>query len=215
MKASFRFIITLAAGLTALTLTADETEVKTPVPGFRPECESAADFADRIGSVTVRIYPTVIRTPVTTSFSKESQQQIVDYLNRKGIAKAVAAASPIDPGELTGRGQFDWFQNDMTVIGEAVGQQAIGESYAMVMEVLFPPQRGSMQSVFGIHCIVLDASGSNAFSFLLNSHHQVFVDAAMTSDDGSERSRAELVRKATEVGLEALTAQIAAEKENL
>ena len=215
MKTSFRFIIVLAATALALNLGADEVEEKIPAPGFRPECESAAEFVAQLENGAVRVYPTIIRTPVSTSFSEDSQRQIVDYLNGKEITKAVAEAGPIDPGELSGRGQFDWFQNDLSVIGTAVKKQSIEEPYVLVMEVLFPPQRGSRQAVFGIHCIVLDAAGNNAFSFLLNSHHQPFVDAAMVSEDDSEQSRADLVRKATEVGLEALTAQIASEKEKL
>ena len=76
------------------------------------------------------------------------------------------------------------------------------------MEVLFPPIRGSSQAVFGIHCIILDNRGENAFSFLLNSHHQMFVDAKLTADDLSDESRTALIRKATDVGMQALAGQL-------
>ncbi len=56
--------------------------------------------------------------------------------------------------------------------------------------------------------MVLDAEGQNVFSFLLNAHHQMFIDAAMMTDNLSEKTHAELVQKATAVGLEALVAQI-------
>jgi hypothetical protein len=68
--------------------------------------------------------------------------------------------------------------------------------------------RGDRQMVFGVHCIILNAKGENAFSFLLNSHHQIFTDAEMVADDRTEKSRNELIRKATEIGLEALVQQI-------
>ncbi|NNJ69797.1 MAG: hypothetical protein HKP10_00750 [Kiritimatiellales bacterium] len=189
-------------------ISADETKEKTPHPGYRPESELAADFIRTVTTAAVRVYPTIIRTPTNTFFSTESQEQIVEFLNRKKITKAIPADRSIDPGELKGRGQFDWFTNDETVIGNEVKKERIREQYALVMEVLFPPQRGNRQSVFGIHCIVLDTEGRRAFSFLLNSHHQMFVDTNMVADDLSNESRAELVHKATALGLDALSQHI-------
>ena len=208
MKVSTRFIIALGVASFSLSLSADEAEEINPSPGFRPECELASAFIADVKTSTVRVYPTIIRSPTNTTYSAESQQQVVAFLNGKKIIKAVSNEEKVDPGELQGRGQFDWFQNDMATIGREVKSQGIDEDYILVMEVLFPPQRGNRQSVFGIDCIVLDAEGSNGFSFLLNSHHQMFVEADLVADEVSEQSRAALVEKATAVGLEALVAQI-------
>jgi hypothetical protein len=187
---------------------AHETAEKSPHPGFRPECESDAAFVAEIKTADMRVYPTIIRTPTNTYFSSESQQQIVVFLNDNKVTTATSDSSKIDPGKLKGAAQFDWFMNDMAVIGKAIKSRAVDEDYILVMEVLFPPMHGNRQAVFGIHCIILDAEGENAFSFLLNSHHQMFVDADLVVDDLSEKSRAELVSKATGVGLEALVGQI-------
>ncbi len=208
MKVSTRVIIALALASFTLALPAHETKEKTPAPGFRPESELASAFVADVKTATIRVYPTIIRTPTNTTFSMESQQQVVAFLSEKEIAKAVSDTNTIDPGEFKGRGQFDWFQNDMAVIGQNVQKKKIDEKYAIVMEVLFPPQRGNNQTVFGIHCIILDTAGQNVFSFLLNSHHQMFVDAAMHIEEGTTETRAVLIRQATAVGMEALLRQL-------
>ncbi len=120
MKMSTRFIIALAVASFALALSADEAEEKNSSPGFRPECELASVFIADVKTATVRVYPTIIRSPTNTSYSAASQQQVVAFLNGKKITIAVSDEVKIDPGELQGRGQFDWFQNDMATIGREV-----------------------------------------------------------------------------------------------
>ena len=208
MKTPIFSAIMLALAALCLSLPAHETEEKSPYPGFRPECERAPAFIADVKTATVRVYPSVIRTPTNTTYSAASQQQVVAFLNEEKITRAVADDIPVEVGEIQGRGQFDWFQNDMATIGQEVESRGVDADYVLVMEVLFPPQRGSRQSVFGIHCIVLNTEGQNAFSFLLNSHHQMFVDAKMTGEGESDQVRNELIKKATAVGLEALAAQI-------
>ena len=205
---TIRAAIACALVLTSLPLSAHETKEKVSSPGFRPECELAATFIDNVESAAVVVYPTIIRTPTNTTFSSVSQQQVVDFLTGRKMTKAGVDTTELDPGQIKGNGQFDWFQNDMAVLGEKIRMQDIQKDYALIMEILFPPMRGDRQRVFGIHCIILDAKGENAFSFLLNSHHQMFVDAKMMAEDLSDKSRDELIKKATEVGLAALVEQI-------
>lgn len=213
MKASCSSLVALILFALCLTLPADETNEKSPYPGFRPESALDSAFIAEIKTATVAVYPTIIRTPTNTTFSADSQKQIVAFLNGRQITKAVSNDNPIDPGEIKGQGQFNWFENDMAVIGAEVQKQGLEEKYAVAMEVLFPPTRGDRQAVFGIHCIILDRQGGNAFSFLLNSHHQIFCDADMVANDLSEQSRAALIKKATAAGLEALDQQIKLETE--
>lgn len=208
MKTSLRIVTTLAFVALSLPLSANETQEKVPAPGYRPECERTTSFAADITTASIRVYPTILRTPTNTTFSTESQQQIVAYLNDNKITKALADDSCIDPGELKGMGQFQWFQNDSEVIGKELQTRKISEPYILVMEILFPPMPDNRMMVFGIHCIVLDRKGENVFSFLLNSHHQMFVDAKMMANDSSEKNREELIRKATQVGLDALALQL-------
>jgi len=46
------------------------------------------------------------------------------------------------------------------------------------------------------------------FSFLLNSHHQIFVDAQLFAENSSEAARERLMQRATQAGIAALQAQL-------
>ncbi len=208
MKTSMRFIIALAVFTLSLPIAADETEEKTPSPGFRMQSELVQSFVSDIKTATIRVYPSIIRTPTNTTFSTASQEQVVAFLNAQNMAAAVMDDQAIDPGQINGNSQFEFCQNDMKVIGSEIRKRKISEEYILVMEVLFPPTRDNKMAVFGIHCIILNNEGQNVFTFLLNSHHRLFVDAQMISDNLSEDSREKLIQKATRAGLEALRLQI-------
>ena len=92
---------------------ADETEEKSSHPGFRPESEHAAAFLESVKFAKVAVYPLIIRTVAGTSYSEDSQKQVVSMLNEKQVTAAVAKAGTIDPGELKGEGQWGIFQNDL------------------------------------------------------------------------------------------------------
>jgi hypothetical protein len=186
---------------------AHETEEKIAAPGFRPESEHAATFIKTQPAAKVAVHPTVIRTVEGTAYSSASQQQVVAALADGPFLALSAEATPLDPGELKGQeqGQYGMFQNDMQTFGAALDDRATDVQYHLILEVLLPPGN---RAVFGIHCFVLDRAGRNAFSFLLNSHHQLFVEADMNAADDSPAARTELVRKATEVGIKALQQQI-------
>jgi hypothetical protein len=186
---------------------AHEAEEKIPDPGFRPHSEYAPAFLEALETDAIAVYPSIIRTVDGTYHSAESQQKIVSLLKEKKIAAAVAQTSAIDPGALKGQSQWDIFQNDMRTIAEQLKSRNSDAAYNLIMEFLFPPGN---QSVFGIHCYVLDQQGENAFSFLLNSHHKLFVDANLSAEDSSEASRAILIDKAAQVGVTALLQQVKA-----
>jgi hypothetical protein len=206
MKVSaFLSTTVLWAAVLCLSGAAHETETKLPSPGFRPGSEHASAFLNTLRFTTVDIYPTVVRTPDATSYSASSQRRIVSLLNGNGVTTAVARTEAIDPGELKGRSQWDIFQNDMQTLAEEIKARESDADHSLVVEVLFPP---SKRKVFGIHCYVWDRQGRNAFSFLLNSHHRLFVDANLIAEDASEASRAALVEMATPVAVTALIQQI-------
>jgi hypothetical protein len=72
------------------------------------------------------------------------------------------------------------------------------------MEILVPGD----QSVFGIELYIMDPQGRSAFSFLLNSHHELFAGAKLVARNSSEEARETMIENATRIGLVALKAQI-------
>lgn len=176
-------------------------------PGFRPKSKLANTFLEHLGSSRIAVLPTVIRTKTTTTFSQASQEAVVDFLKEHKLGVPVARKVKLDMGELKGKYQFDWFQNDRMRLGKIVKTQS-GADYYMALEYLVPKFPSGDIAVFGVHIYVLDANGENAFSFLLNSHHKILVEAGLKSADSSDQGREALVLKGTDVALDALLQQI-------
>lgn len=189
---------------------AHEHDIKTPDPGFRPESEHAAAFLDALDTATVTVYPSIVRRANRTACSFASQEQIAALLNESGLLTVRTAPNRVDLGPLRGSSQWEIFETDMQRIGESLKKWRPDTQYHLFMEFLLPV---SDQNIFGVHVFILDAEGQNAFSFLLNSHHQSFVDAGLVTEDSSEAARTTLMERATKLGIAALEAQIAQVRE--
>jgi len=195
------------AGIFALPVLAQLLAEPSQPPGFRPRSDYAQQFVAGYREANIHVYPSIIRSPLATGYSRSSQEQVVAFVNGHQLGKASAVTPELDPGALKGRAQYAMFENDLEVLGAAVKEDTAAADYQLVMEFLLPPPRGEQLMVFGIHCFVFDKQGHNAFSFLLNSHHKPFVEAQLMGAD-SDQGRAELIAKATDVALNALLAQI-------
>lgn len=184
-------------------LQAHETEEKTPDPGFRPESEYADAFLKSVGKTQIVVYPTVvhIKTPdgVDTSQNKESQKAILDHL----IKNQIADPNGLDLSRVEGQGQFDFFQGFIKQMAEQ-----IKPPYHLAADVIIIQQPDNHLGVWGIHVYILDQDGHNAFSFLLNSHHQLLVDAKLFAEDNSKKTIDKLVAQSTQIALKALDQQI-------
>ena len=194
------FLLTVCATSAA----ADESQQTIREPGYRPDSELAAEFLGAVGSTSIDVLPTMVHRAGRTAHSFASQQLIVDFLNANGIAVATTKPYRIDLGNLQRRSQWDLFQRGMAAAASILAKNAVGASYTLVMELLVPDD----QQIFGIHVYILDQQGRNAFSFLLNAHHQLFAEANLAASDTSEDAREKMLMNATHTGLVALQAQI-------
>lgn len=180
----------------------NQAEQNTAAPAFRPYSENASAFLNALKTAWVAVYPTIVRTFEGTSYSVQSQQQIVSILNQERITTALAQPGTLVPGEQVSNIQWDIFQSDMHAIAEQLKDRKSDAQYSLVMEFLVA------QGVGGIHCYIFDRNGENAFSFLLNAHHKLLADANLGAGDSSEASRLNMIEKATSVGVTALIQQI-------
>lgn len=194
----------LALTVIAMPVPAHEPAETIPYPGYRPASEYAADFLDSVGTAEIAVLPTIVRRIERSAHSFESQDEIVVFLNEAGVGTAVSKPLRIDLGPLRRPTQWEVYQYGVASIGTKLEGYGTGADYVIVMELLVPGN----QSVGGIEVYVMDQSGRNAFSFLLNSHHKMFVDAELYARNASEKARAEMIRNATRVGLTALMSQI-------
>ena len=200
-----RVVVTLCLAALASAVQAHEGGEAIPYPGFRPQSTHASEFVESLDSAQIAVLPTIVRTIKHTAHSFASQEQIVAFLNENDLGTATAVRKQIDPGIVQHRPQWEIFQNAMQSIAAALEGQGSDADYTLAMEVILAPGN---QAVFGIECYVLDRQGRNAFSFLLNSHHKVFVEANLIARDSSEAARTRLIAAATRVGVTALKAQV-------
>jgi len=75
--------------------------------------------------------------------------------------------------------------------------------YCIIPEIIFEPKREGTLFVFGIHIFILNNEGENVFSFLLNSHHELFVEAKLYTYNPNENDLEELKQRCLDVGLKA------------
>ena len=190
------------------------TEEKIPAPGYRPESEHSASFLSSIGTCRMVVFPTIVRTKSTAndgpimSSNKASQQAILKHLTKKNIAESNACMTELDLNWTGGKSQWEFFQSSMKLMADQIKQSSMETDYHLAMEVIIVPRPNGRLAVFGIHVYILDQAGHNAFSFLLNSHHQLFVDAELNVEDTSKEAIEKLIADSTRVALQALEQQI-------
>ena len=188
----------------AASVAAHEPQQTIPEPGYRPNSDYASQFLDAIGDTSIDVLPTLVHRAGRTAHSFTSQEIIVEFLNANGIAAATSRPWRVDLGALQRRSQWDLFQHGMAESASTVSKHEAKSDYTLVMELLVPGD----QEIFGIHVYILDRQGHNAFSFLLNSHHQIFAEAKLAADSSTEAARTRMIEEATRVGLAALLQQI-------
>jgi hypothetical protein len=203
--------ITLFLIILAPCLVAHESEKKTPSPGYRPETEYAEAFLRSVGTSHMIVHPTVVRIKTNddliTKCDKGSQEVIRRHLIEHKIADPNGFTTEIDLSRAQEQGQFGLFQNRVELIGKQISQ-----TYHVAAETIIIQNPENRLTVFGIHLYILDRDGHNAFSFLLNSHHTLFVDARLHAENNSTESIEKLVAESIQVALQALDQQIQNEK---
>lgn len=192
----------------ALRLQAHENEEKLPAPGYRPKSDHAVAFLSSVGTCRMAVFPTIVRTTDGLSYNKASQQAILTHLKNKDIAEPKTCTTKLDLSQAKGPAQWGLFQSSMKIMAERIKQSSTEADYHMAVDLLVGPRPNGGLAVGGIHVYILDQAGNNAFSFLLNSHHQLLVSAKLKADDASEQAKAKLIANSTRVALQALEQQI-------
>ena len=178
--------------------------------GFRPESGREADFLEAFRDSRIVVYPANIRDPDRTSLSVRVRDAVADYLRSTGVAQVIASDEKLSLHKPDEGAQFQIFNGSLGKIAARFGRQPAAGDYVILFDVVFPPSRSREIEVFGIHLYIVTADGENAFSFLLNSHHESFVAATLRSADKSAKGREALALRSVEVAMEALDEQMRA-----
>ena len=209
MSRLMRLLVLSCLSASFLTAAAHEADQTTPHPGFRPPSEHSEAFLESLDAATIAVLPTIVRREKRSAHSFTSQTRISTFLNEEGIGTARTKQRRVKMLPLQPVSQWDLFQYGLNTIASALEGYDTGADYTLVMEMILPVDN----VVWGIEIYVLDREGRNAFSFLLNEHHQMFVDAQLRARNSTEAARAQMIDDATVVGLMALEKQIALARE--
>lgn len=199
-----RMITVLTVTLLGVPAVAQQA-IPTAPPGFRPGSPQAAAFVESCTDARLAVLPTLVRGVDRMSYSVASQERIVQLLSASGLGTPTAADLRIDLGITPEPPQWHIFQRSLRSIGSALDPWPADADYALVMEVLLPPGE---RVVFGIETYILDRRGRDAFSFILNSHHEVFSKENLVRRNDTEEALQAMVLDATRVAVSALRAQI-------
>lgn len=172
-------------------------------PGFRDESGLSQTFINSYKESKFIIYPTITRAIDTTTWSKILSKEFAEKLKRDENLNISLNKNSLNPGELMGRGQFEFFKNDMERLGNEVKMKKEQTDYYIIPEILFEPKRNETLFVFGIHVFILNKEGENVFSFLLNSHHELFIEAKLYAYNPNENDLDELKKRCLDIGVRA------------
>jgi hypothetical protein len=202
--------------LISLTLTIACTSHHEQVidqPGYRPPSEEGADslFRERLGATSITVFPVIIQSDRPTVYDRAFQKEISKFFKTNQLASTAESDVEIDFSMGEGKYQFDIFKNRMGLFAKHIQTNEVTTDYALLVECIFYPGPGG-EGVGGIHIYLLNAEGRNAFSFLLNSHHELFRNAGLWRQYGYEGELEKLVEKCSQVVVEAFRQQLEVEE---
>jgi len=177
---------------------------------YRPASDSGYDkqFQDDLGKIKITVFPTIVRSFNWTVYDQNSSKRIGSFFETNNLAKINYSNKKIDMSKSTARIQWNLFQTSKSLFADYLKAHPVNTEYALVVECLVTPRRSGGEAVGGIQCYVLNSSGSNVFSFLLNSHHKLFIDSQLKIGNVTTESRNELIKKSTETIIKALQSQL-------
>ncbi len=183
--------------------TNSELDKYISMPGFRLESGLNQVFVNSYKESKFIIYPTITREIDTITWSAALSKEFAQNLKREDNLTIQLSENALDPGELMGKNQYQFFMYDMVRLGNEIKIKKKTTDYNIIPEILFEPERQGTLFVFGIHVFILDKEGENAFSFLLNSHHELFVEAKLFAYNPNEKDLEALKQRCLEVGARA------------
>lgn len=182
------------------------------IPGLRPESLLGQAFINSYKESKFIIYPTITRAIDTITWSILLSKEFAQNLKRDENLNISLNENILYPGELMGPGQYGFFVYDMVRLGNEIKMKREKTDYFMIPEIIFEPERNGTLFVFGIHIFILNSEGENVFSFLLNSHHELFIEAKLYAYNPNENDLKELKRRSLNAALIAFKLMVNREK---
>lgn len=178
--------------------------------GFRPPVGEDIDiiFLENLDSSKITVFPTVIRSFDFVIYDLNSSEKIADFLSVNYGTEIQLNDIELDLSESDEITQWALFQKCMNIFSSHLYENPIESDYSILLEILITPTISGGLAVGGIQCYILNSDKENAFSFLINSHHNIFNNAEMNTESDNDENRDILILKATDVFLETFKEQL-------
>lgn len=204
----------MAAVLFVMTHGTTHAVKNTPAPGYRP-CpgQSGLDqaFVDALKESSITVYPSVFRSNLFPSSSEQvPQKALADCFTNIPTKRVEVSDTSINlmDANSNGPGQKGVFDTGLTQLAEQIKAIQPTTDYICVAEYLHTATRSGGQAIGGIQCYILNAQGENVFSFLLNSHHDLFNQAELRASTPDIDEKIALLDRASSITCQALLSQI-------
>ncbi len=206
------FIIAAVAGSfhTSDSVPAKESTV------YRPEVENDVDrtFRKKIGDMSITVFPTIVRSHGLTLYERNSGEKIADFFEKNKLARVQISDHELSISKKVDITQWSVFQESMKIFADHLKSSEIKTDYALLSEFLLTPRKAGGEAIGGINCFLMSSDGKNVFSFLLNSHHKLFNEAALKTDTVSVEERKQLIEKSTDVIIQSLGKELGVAEKN-
>lgn len=155
---------------------------------------------------TVTVFPGVVQTQDGISYDKKTAERIETMLKDFTTVAVSVSSIEIDmEGTAPEKGyQYDLFQNSLKRFGETVKKQAVETDYALVTDYLISKTPDSGYATGGVHCYVVNQNGEKQYLLLLNSHHKLFQDANLKTNEQTPEGLQHVVDRCTDVIIKAI-----------
>ncbi|MGC9366114.1 MAG: hypothetical protein ACP5FK_03615 [bacterium] len=138
-------------------------------------------FVDEFQSHKILCFPVIYRSSEFYRMIENSDELIAEYFSGWDLYPELEYYPDApDFSETMFPTQWAVFEANMSIFSDYLESLDNSWDYAMTVEILMTNTPSGGQAVGGIQCYILDDQGEDVFSFLMNSHHDMFNDADLT-----------------------------------
>jgi len=175
------------------------------------ESDKYKEFYRSLKDKGITVFPGAAKDDNGTTYHLASRDTIGNFFQNRGVSNVHRADQEVDLQGLEGViGQWGLFERGMSLFSDYLKANPIDSGYALMAEYVVSEDRLNIHIV---QCYILDSNGEDAFSFLLNSHHKLFVDtrlwAGAESRDDLSGIGADAIIKALQIQFDALSKTLA------
>jgi hypothetical protein len=153
---------------------------------FLVSCKSSQKALSSIlQDSTITVYPAIVRTQDGITYDLDNTKSIQSALQKITTVDVTISSEEINMEGTAAENAFQYgiFQASLKRFGDYIKDQSISTNYAVVSDFLITKTPDGGYAAGGIHCYLVNQNGEKEYALLLNSHHELFNEGDLKSDD--------------------------------